>query len=360
MSSVNLSNESPTSTTPSLPRLPIPFNPVADAATIAQLAPNYTPVSPQTAVNILATQPDLNETVHVIAYGLVSTVHRREVAHALETKERDETNRVLQEKLKKYAEKIDKDFFLPGCPNGYEPNDGCISTLIPVGEGFFVPAKFVKLRDDGRVLCLPGKEHHEDPYAVDLFLTPDYSSQDIAKSLPIWFNTLLNGPSPAYHTLRCAVADLDDWNATAEIERYHQQDDRLRHLHDELTIIQAEVHLAEDNLAACRYRIEATRIPSRILNLEGRAWSENYPAHRRTLGRGAHRGPGGPNLTPLCTHASESYVLTGHESALFHISHVSVSPRFPLTRSPSPSSATSWLTRVLLFSISCGISLCSI
>jgi hypothetical protein len=76
MSSVNLSNESPASTTPSLPHLPIPFNPVANAATIAQLAPNYTPISPQTAVNILATQPDLNEMVRAIAYGLVSTAER--------------------------------------------------------------------------------------------------------------------------------------------------------------------------------------------------------------------------------------------------------------------------------------------
>jgi hypothetical protein len=76
MSSVNLSNESPTSTTPSSPHLPIPFNPVANATTIAQLAPNYTPVSPQTAVNILTTQPDLNKTVHAIAYGLVSTAER--------------------------------------------------------------------------------------------------------------------------------------------------------------------------------------------------------------------------------------------------------------------------------------------
>jgi hypothetical protein len=176
MSSVNLSNESPASTTLSSPRLPIPFNPVANAADVGQLAPNYTPVSLQTAVNILATQPNLNEMVCAIAYGLVSTIHCCKVAHTLETKERDETNWVLQEKLKKYAKKIDKEFFLPGCPDGYEPNDGCVSTLIPVGEGFFVPAKFVKLRDNGRVLCLPGKEHHEDLYAVDLFLSPDYSS----------------------------------------------------------------------------------------------------------------------------------------------------------------------------------------
>jgi hypothetical protein len=218
MSSVNLSNESPTSTTPSSPILPIPFNPVADPATIAQITPNYSPVSPQTAVNILATQPNLNETVCAIAYGLVSTVHRREVTHALKTKEHNETNRVLQEKLKSYVDKIDHEFFLPGCPDGYEPNDGRVSTLIPVGEGFFVPAKFVKLRDDGRVLLLPGKEHHEEPYAVDLFLAPDYSSQDVAEPIPTWFNTLLNGPTPAYHTLQRTVANLNDWNATAKIE----------------------------------------------------------------------------------------------------------------------------------------------
>ena len=145
MSSVNLSNESPTSTTPSSPILPIPFNPVADPAAIAQLAPNYTPVSLQTAFNILATQPDLNEMVRAIAYGLISTVHRREVAHALETKEHDETNRVLQAKLKTYADKIDRDFFLPGCPDGYEPNDGRVSMLIPIGEGFSIPAKFIRL-----------------------------------------------------------------------------------------------------------------------------------------------------------------------------------------------------------------------
>jgi hypothetical protein len=289
MSSVNLSNESPASTTPSSPILPIPFNPVVDHEAIAQLAPNYTPVSPQTAVNILATQPDLNETVRAIAYGLVSTVHRREVAHALET------NRVLQKKLKAYADKIDREFFLPSCPDGYEPNDGRVSTLIPIGEGFSVPAKFVRLRDDGRVLLLPGKEQNEEPYAVDLYLAPDYSSTDVAEPLPCWFQTLLVGPTPAFHTLRRAVADLDDWNASAELECYRRQDDRLRHLRDELAIVQAEVHLAEDDLAATRHRIEASRIPSRIPNLEGRAWTGDYPARRRTLGRGVRRGPGGPN-----------------------------------------------------------------
>jgi hypothetical protein len=184
------------------------------------------------------------------------------------------------------VDKIDREFFLPGCPGGYELNNSHVSSLIPVGEGFSIPAKFVRLRDDGQVLLLPGKEQHEEPYAIDLSLAPDYSSLDVAEPLPIWFNTLLIGPTPAFHTLCRAVTDLDDWNATAELECYRHQDDRLRHLRDELAIIQAEVHLAEDDLAATCHRLEATRIPSRIPNLEGRAWSEDYPARRCTLGRG--------------------------------------------------------------------------
>jgi hypothetical protein len=159
--------------------------------------------------------------------------------------------------------------------------------LIPVGEGFFVPAKFVKLRDNRQVLCLPRKEHHGDPYAVDLFLSPDYSSQDVAKPIPIWFNTLLNGPSPAYHTLHRTIADLDNWNATAEVERYCRQDDRLRHLRDELAIVQAEVHLAKDDLAACRQM----KVPSSYHPNSPRCW---YSLHTPlALSRPCYR----PSLT---------------------------------------------------------------
>src|SRR6266850_5015661 len=56
--SVNLSNESPATTPPQSPILPILFNPVPTT-----VIPTYPPLSPQTAINVLASQPDLNETV---------------------------------------------------------------------------------------------------------------------------------------------------------------------------------------------------------------------------------------------------------------------------------------------------------
>src|SRR6266850_957911 len=56
--SVNASNESPATTPPQSPILPIPFNPVTTTT-----IPSYPPLSPQMAINVLTGQPDLNKTV---------------------------------------------------------------------------------------------------------------------------------------------------------------------------------------------------------------------------------------------------------------------------------------------------------
>jgi hypothetical protein len=79
--SINTSNKSPNQIPPHSPPLPIPLNPVQTT-----IAPQYLPLLPQTALNTLTTQMDLNKTICTIAYGLISTVHNREVLHALESK----------------------------------------------------------------------------------------------------------------------------------------------------------------------------------------------------------------------------------------------------------------------------------
>ena len=56
--SINPSNESPASTPPQSPTLPIPFNPVTTTT-----IPSYPLLLPQIAINILASQPNLNETI---------------------------------------------------------------------------------------------------------------------------------------------------------------------------------------------------------------------------------------------------------------------------------------------------------
>jgi hypothetical protein len=137
--SVNTSNELPSQTPPHSPPLPIPFNPVQTT-----IAPQYPPLSPQTALNALTTQMDLNETICAIAYGLVSTIHNREVLHALESKclakSNDElatTNRDLCKHLKQYSHQADRDLELPIQPVGYEDNNGRVMAQVPIDEGYY-------------------------------------------------------------------------------------------------------------------------------------------------------------------------------------------------------------------------------
>src|SRR5487761_445387 len=78
--SINLSNESPAS-------LP-PLSPSTTAIPPEPLTPSsQQPLSPQTALNILASQPDIDNTIQAIAYGLVATIHNRDVISHLQNEE---------------------------------------------------------------------------------------------------------------------------------------------------------------------------------------------------------------------------------------------------------------------------------
>jgi hypothetical protein len=118
-------------------------------------SPQYPLLSPQTALNALTTQTDLNETVPTITYGLVSTIHNREVLHALESKclaksndELTTTNRDLCKRLERYSRQADRELELPLQPIGYEDNNGRVATQVPIGDRYYANAKWIKLQPD--------------------------------------------------------------------------------------------------------------------------------------------------------------------------------------------------------------------
>ena len=78
--SINRSHKSPASTLPRSPTLPIPFHAPKD---MVHVKPGFPPISPQTALTVLASQEDLNDTVHTITFGLISTVYNHEVLYGL-------------------------------------------------------------------------------------------------------------------------------------------------------------------------------------------------------------------------------------------------------------------------------------
>ena len=65
---------------------------------------------------------------------------------------------------------------------------------------------------------LAGEDHNEVPYITELYADPSYNFDRPVEAMPSWFFFLLNGPTPSFHTLRSAVAKLDNWGDIAEVE----------------------------------------------------------------------------------------------------------------------------------------------
>ena len=108
-----------------------------------------------------------------------------------------------------------------------------------------MPAKWVCQREDGRVKLLTGEDHDEMPFVTELYAQPSYDIEGPVEALPGWFYQLLNGATPSFHTLRDAVAKLDNWNDFAEIQQFRYLDDERRQLDKCLSQIRAELDLVE-------------------------------------------------------------------------------------------------------------------
>jgi hypothetical protein len=167
-------------------------------------------------------------------------------------------------------------------PEGFSINDGRIANLIPLNNGLFVPAKWVRQRSDTKVELLAGREPGEHWYVMELYAQPDYTLDEPAGPLPVWFLQLLHGPGAAFLTLTDTVEKLCDWQLEAEVYCYRELDDTCRDIAAQLDSIRAELDLQEEQLAACCFRIEASRLTDRVKNLEGRSFPRRYLAH---LGR---------------------------------------------------------------------------
>jgi hypothetical protein len=91
---------------------------------------------------------------------------------------------------------------------GFSTNDGCITNLIPLNNGLFIPTKWVRQCSDTRVELLAGCKEGEHWYVVELYAQPDYTLDEPAGPLPIWFLQLLRGPGTTFLTLADAVEKL--------------------------------------------------------------------------------------------------------------------------------------------------------
>jgi hypothetical protein len=245
----------------------------------------YLPISPGSAASIMGQFQDLDKTICGVAYGLISTVHKCTIGYEVgkmeanaRIKECDEEIAGLQVPLAQLEGAVDA----YEKPEGFSINDGRIANLIPLNNGLFVPTKWVRQCSDTKVELLAGRKPGEHRYVMELYAQPDYTLNEPAGPLPIWFLQLLHGPGAAFLTLTDAVEKLCDWQLEAEVYCYRKLDDTCREIAAQLDSIHAELDLQEEHLAACHFCIKVSRLADRVKSLEGRLFPRHYPAQ---LGR---------------------------------------------------------------------------
>ena len=132
---------------------------------------------------------------------------------------------------------------------------------------------------------LVGHEGNEAIYVTQLILEPD-CALPTAEPIQIWFSNLLTSLGDKFNTLAKAMYELDDWAAHAEIIWYHCIDTERYIIEEKLATLRTQLSLNNEALDGCRFRIEASRVPYQLRNLQGRS---DFP-HRHGEQLGWHTG----------------------------------------------------------------------
>ena len=202
-------------------------------------------MSPSTIVTTLAAHPDLNaDILQAITKGLLATITRRDAQEASEIHCLNEQIRGLHDRVEHYKNIFER------APDGYIENDGRVPHFhIPLGDGVFKLAKWIKKLEDGKVAGFHKQQGpNESPYIIDLYAQADtdgHGEENPIEPLPGWFRTLLIGPSSNFMHLQHDIGDLDDWGLAKEITHFHE-------LNQEATKLVARVNVLYEELDATR------------------------------------------------------------------------------------------------------------
>ena len=176
------------------------------------------PLSPTSVQNVLTATPNPSpDQFQSIIAGLATTIWVRDNVHQEKVKGLEADIVVLQQRVD------GKDDGLAKCPPGYKENRECFPNFtIPLNDGLEQFACFIKQLNNGRVTGLhAGAKGEEEAQIIELYTSPNYSTDKLMESLPSWICHCLLGDWATYALLEDTVNDLDDWGLLANVQHYH-------------------------------------------------------------------------------------------------------------------------------------------
>ena len=255
-------------------RVPLPVRPVE--------TPEPS-MSPNTIVTTLAAHPDLNaDILRAITKGLLTTIDRRNAHENIEIRHLKEQIAGLHNRVEHY-----KNIF-ECAPDGYIENDGRVPHFfIPLGDGVFKPAKWIKKLEDGRITGFHEQQGpNESPYIIDLYAQADtvgHGKENPIEPLPAWFHALLIGLSSDFVHLQRDIGDLDDWGLAREIARFRELNQEAAELAARVKVLHEELDVTRDARTMSEKRLVLTCASQKAARLE------NLPKKVSMLSTHSHR-----------------------------------------------------------------------
>jgi hypothetical protein len=202
------------------------------SAIIVDDVAEYAPISPRSAGTALDTSQASLEEVTGIARSLIATIELRERKYqskvAADARVLADERGIIEELQEQITELQEKLLPTQHQPDGYVYNsdDRAPHLEIPIQDGYYQPAHWVKQLPDGRVQALP-KEYSANtvPLILELYATPIQYNEEEAQyinpvmPLPGWILALFRGPSVKFAELVVATRSRCSWPVQAEVQR---------------------------------------------------------------------------------------------------------------------------------------------
>ena len=256
------------------------------------------PISPSSAYNLLQLEMS-HASVRKIALGLITNIHQRERDVAAYDEARNERLAYLERQVGRQRSTP------PNTPVTAPQEDFVLNTdqapdfFIPVRDGLWQPAYWVKQLPDGRIAGLLKTDGPDDPpYISDIFASPDNDPDVPTLPLPCWLLSLLSGSPAFYDVLRQEVRKTGSWALQAETTRYRNLSDHLKSKQIQLAQIEKEIKSLDEQRDLCEARLARSRFEEKVSILRTLTGPRDEPRLRKVYRGKKHHLPVPPHVTP--------------------------------------------------------------
>jgi hypothetical protein len=238
-------------------------------------------LSPRTVQATLQSRSNIDITLlQGIANGFLQTIADREATTTISNKWYEDRLHNLKQRILHYEDTFNE------APTGYTLNNGKVTNFhIPVGDGLYQEAKWIRLNNDGTISGYHSTQGpNEQPHIIDLYVSPDLSVDSPLEALLAWFQHMLISPGGDFQILQQAVADTNDWGLAQEVACYHKLNNDVTAIAIKIEQYQCDLDAIQAQLSSCESHLMLARTAEWVATLQ------NVPRKYRAVCSGWKRG----------------------------------------------------------------------